>query len=76
MVKRLTKVGNSSAVILDKAIMDLVGLEEDGEILITVKDGTILVTPASPRVAEAEAFRDAMHKFIDANDEVLRKLAK
>ena len=32
MIKRLRKVGNSRALILDKPILELLGLEEGGEV--------------------------------------------
>ena len=40
MIKQLRKVGNSNALILDKPIMELLGLEEDGQVQLTIQDGT------------------------------------
>jgi len=48
MVKRLRRVGNSNALIIDKAVMELVGLEDDGEVEIAVKNGSIILTPLRP----------------------------
>ncbi len=46
MIKQLKTVGKSNALILDKAIMELVGLEENGEVQLTVHSGSIIITPA------------------------------
>ena len=48
MVKRLQKVGNSNAVILDLPIMEMVGLEEGKEVQVTVSNGSIILTPVQP----------------------------
>jgi antitoxin component of MazEF toxin-antitoxin module len=46
MIERLRKVGNSNALILDRPIMELMGLEEDGEVQLTVHEGSLIITPA------------------------------
>jgi antitoxin component of MazEF toxin-antitoxin module len=76
MVKNLMKVGNSNAVLLDRSLMEAIGLEEGGQIQLTVRDGCIVLAPVSPKFASPEAFRKAAKEFIRDNDAVLRKLAK
>ena len=49
MIKQLRKVGNSNALILDKPILELLGLEEDGQVQLTIQDGHLIVTPAFPK---------------------------
>ena len=56
MIKQLKKVGNSNAIILDKALIELVGLEENGEIQITVHNGSIIITPIRPKQVDPERF--------------------
>ena len=46
MIKHIKKVGNSSALILDRALMELVGLSEGGEVQLTVHNGSIIIGPA------------------------------
>lgn len=52
MLKKLVKYGNSNALVLDKAIMELVGIEE-GSVLKIKTDGTSLIlTPHVPVTTE------------------------
>ena len=76
MIKRLKKVGNSNALILDKAILELVGLAEDGEVQITVNNGSIILTPAQPRPVDKARFESCLDRVVEERREVLRRLAE
>jgi antitoxin component of MazEF toxin-antitoxin module len=76
VIKKLKKVGNSNAVIIDKAIMELVGLEENGEVQITVHDGSVVLTPAHPRTVDQARFEAALERVVTERREVLRRLAQ
>jgi len=54
MIKQLRKVGNSNALIFDKPILELLGLEEDGQVQLTIQDGHLIVAPVSPKVVKSE----------------------
>lgn len=76
MIKQIKKVGNGNALFLDKAILELVGLKEGGEVQITVHDGTIVVTPTHPRPVDKKRFEAALNRVITEYGDVLRKLAE
>lgn len=76
MIKQLKKVGNSNALILDKAIMELVGLKENGEVQLTVHNGSIIVTPANPKQVDQERFEACLDRVTAERREVLRRLAE
>lgn len=76
MIKRIKKVGNGNALFLDKAILELVGLKEGGEVQITVHDGTIVVTPTHPRPVDKKRFDAALNRVMAERRDVLRKLAE
>jgi antitoxin component of MazEF toxin-antitoxin module len=76
MVKQLKKVGNSNALTLDRAIMELVGLEEDGHVQISVRDGSIIVTPVKPHAVDNDRFEACLDRVVRNRREVLRRLAK
>lgn len=76
MIKKLRKVGNSSALILDRAVMEMVGLEESGQVQLTVRDGSIIVTPAHPRQVDPARFRESLDSVISRRRGVLKKLAE
>ncbi len=76
MIKRLRKVGNSNALILDKALMELVGLEENAEVQVTVHSGSLVLTPTHPRTATPEEFEAAFAYVTKKWGTALRRLAQ
>lgn len=75
MVKTLTRLGNSSALVVDKPIMELLEIDNDTPLKITVEGRRLIVEPAvgTERVAR---FRAAMHKTGKRHAELFRRLAK
>lgn len=76
MIKQLRKVGNSNALILDKPILELLGLEEEGQVQLTIQDGSLIVTPARPQLVRAEEMGEKLDYVMKKRAEVLRRLAK
>ncbi len=76
MVKQLQKVGNSSAITLDKALMELVGLQERGEVQITVDHGSIILTPVRAREIDPVELQACMDQFFKERRGVLQRLAQ
>lgn len=75
MIKQLRKVGNSNALILDKPILDLLGLQEGGQVQLTIQDGVLIVAPTHPQLLGADDVGEALEAVIARRREVLRKLA-
>ena len=76
MIKQLRKVGNSNALILDKPILELLGLEENGRVQLTIQDGNLIVTPANPQLVKAEEMNEQLDYVMKKRRNVLRRLAK
>jgi antitoxin component of MazEF toxin-antitoxin module len=76
MVKYLRKVGNSNALLLDKPILELLGLEEEGEVQLTVANGSLIVTPVQPRRVDAKRFEASLGRVVARRRRVLRRLAQ
>jgi antitoxin MazE len=76
MIKHLRKVGNSNALLLDKAILELLGLEENGQVQLTVSDGSLIVTPVHPRPDAQRRFEECLQRVVGQRREVLRRLAQ
>lgn len=76
MIKQLTKVGNSNALILDRAILELVGLEESGEVQLTVHNGSLIITPANPKPVDQERFEECLARVASSRRDLLRRLAE
>lgn len=75
MIKQLRKVGNSNALILDKPILELLGLKEDSQVQLTISDGNLIVSPAHPLLPTAEDIGKKLDYVIQKRKEVLRRLA-
>ncbi len=76
MIKRLRKVGNSNALLLDKAIIELIGAEENGQVQLAVSGGSLIVTPVNPRPVDQERFQACLDRIIAERRDVFRRLAQ
>lgn len=76
MIKQLQKVGNSNAIILDKAIMELVGLEENDELQLSIHNGSIILTPTDPKPVDMDRFETCLNRVVSKRRDVLRHLAE
>jgi len=76
MIKQLRKVGNSNALILDKPILELLGLEENGRVQLTIQDGILVVSPVNPGRLDAEQMKEKLDYVVRKRRDVLKKLAE
>ena len=76
MTKKLRNVGNSSALILDRALMELIGLQENGNVQLTVRNGSLIMTPAHPRPVTRDQFDRALDKVVSRRRSALQRLAE
>jgi antitoxin component of MazEF toxin-antitoxin module len=73
LVKKLTKIGNSTGVILPADILKVAGISEDAEVQISVKEHQIILEPANLKDHKVmKTFLGVLEDF----DETLKKLAK
>jgi antitoxin component of MazEF toxin-antitoxin module len=75
MVKKLQKVGNSNAIILDLPLMEMVGLEEGREVQVTVSHGSIIITPVNPRRVDTEELKRHLDRIVGERGDMLKELA-
>ncbi len=76
MVKTLRRVGNSNALLLDKPIMELLGMSEGSKVNLTVTNGALVVTPVNPAPVEADKFQACLDRVVSEWGDVLERLAK
>jgi antitoxin MazE len=62
MVKKLTKTGNSLALVLDKPLLQELGIDEDTELEVSTNGDVLIVTPVRDRGRERK-FRKAVEKI-------------
>lgn len=75
MVKRLQQVGNSHAIVLDRAIREAIGLQPDDAVQITVSGDSLIITPARVGLGKA-AIAESLKKVRPRYRGMLRNLAK
>lgn len=75
MIKTLTTHGNSAALIIDKAILELLGISMSTPLKITTDGKSLIVSPL-PNVQREEKFRAALDKVNKNHGDTLRKLDK
>ncbi|MBS1783866.1 MAG: hypothetical protein JST24_00400 [Acidobacteria bacterium] len=70
--KKLTKVGNSYALILDKPLMDLAGISAQEEVVVYSTGHGLVIAPAPAPVRDFVSAKDRVFK---RHGEVLKRLA-
>jgi antitoxin component of MazEF toxin-antitoxin module len=75
MEKRLTKTGNSLALVLDRELLDRTGISADTVLDVSTDGDVIVVTPKRAK-GRAEKLRQAMARADERYAGVFRRLAK
>ena len=75
MVKKLTKHGNSLALVLDRGILDLLEIDADTSLNIKTDGKCLIVTPAQTPAREKK-FQAALAKVNRQYGPALKKLAE
>ncbi len=82
MKKKLAKYGNSSALVIDKPILQLLNIDETTELEITTDGESIVITPikvgkkAVKRVSQDPRMQKIFEDTIKKYDLVFKKLSK
>ena len=74
MVKRLSAVGNSLGLIIERPILDLLKITKDTELEITTDGEALIIRPLKER--KLERVLAAADAVMDAHEETFRKLAR
>lgn len=69
MIKKLTKHGNSQALMLEKPVLDLLNIDMDTELEVTTDGKSLTITPRE------KIFNKAMNETFSTHSKSLKKLA-
>jgi antitoxin MazE len=75
MKKNLTVIGNSLGIIIEKPILDLLGISKETQ-LEMITDGQRLIIEPVKQEERAEKIKDATRRVMKNHDKTLRELAK
>ena len=74
MKKKLCTVGNSLALIIDRPILDLLGIDADTELDIKTDGKGLTINPV--RKSRKERVAESTEKMMKVHEKTLRKLAE
>jgi antitoxin component of MazEF toxin-antitoxin module len=75
MIKNLIKHGNSHALVIDRAVMDLLRIEADTPLEVTTDGENLLIRPVRDKKAQ-KRIDDSLSKFDRKYSAVFKKLAE
>ena len=75
MIKKLSAVGNSLGLIIERPILDLLNITKDTPLEITTDGEALIIRPAK-KPSQTDRVMAAADELMDAHDETFRKLAK
>ena len=76
MRKRLTKTGNSLAVVLDRTVLEETGIDANTELEVVTVGGAIVMTPVSGNAKRRAIFKEAQRRVNDQYAALFARLAK
>jgi antitoxin MazE len=76
MVKHLQAVGNSSGIIIDKPILDLLRISPDTELDVSTDGERLIITPVRAEARRKSRVAHAQSRALANHDRNFRKLAK
>jgi antitoxin MazE len=74
VIKKLTAIGNSLGLIIEKPILELLDIDKDTPLEVRTDGEALIISPA--RKDRKARFRASAARMMKAHEETLRKLAK
>jgi antitoxin component of MazEF toxin-antitoxin module len=75
MIKTLTRQGNSAALIFDKTLMELLGIDMQTPLKLTVNGRQLVIEPLTEKEREVKVAR-SVDKILTRHEKAFRKLAE
>lgn len=75
MIKKLQGHGNSHALVIDKPIMEALGIDSDTELQVTVSGNSLIITPVNVGIGRTSVL-EAIEKLRPRYGEMLERLAE
>lgn len=75
MIKKLVKHGNSSALIIDKPIIEMLHIDENTNLELSTDGVSLIVSPVSD-VNRTNMLRNSLQKINEKHSKTLKKLSK
>lgn len=77
MIKKLCPIGNSLGIIIDRSVLDVMGITRETEVEMTARDGGLFIRPLGRAEDEHKArVRKSAVRMGEIHQKTLRKLAE
>ena len=76
LVKKLSTIGNSLGLIIERPILELLDINKDTLLEIKTDGEALIIRPVKKEPPEMDRVMTAAHEMMDAHEETYRKLAK
>jgi antitoxin component of MazEF toxin-antitoxin module len=76
MTKRLQTIGNSAGIILDKPILELLGITPETELDLSTDGHRLIITPLLSPAARRRKLSAVQARVLKDHERTFRKLAK
>jgi len=74
MIKKLSAIGNSLGLIIERSILELLDITKDTALEVTTDGEALIIRPA--KLSAKDRIRESTKRMMAVHDETLRKLAK
>jgi antitoxin component of MazEF toxin-antitoxin module len=74
MRKKLSAIGNSLGIVIEKPILELLDITRETELDMTTEGGRLIIAPV--RGSKRDRVKASLARALVAHDESLRKLAR
>jgi len=76
MPKKLVRHGNSRAIVIDKAILELLKIDDETELELTTDGRSLRITPSTDAAARAERLEAISNRIMEQYPDLFRRLAE
>lgn len=76
MTKRLQTIGNSAGIIVDKPILELLGITSETDLELTTDGRSLIITPRLSGEARSKKLAKVQQRTLRNHENTFRKLAK
>jgi antitoxin component of MazEF toxin-antitoxin module len=74
MKTKLIRAGDTVALVIDEAFVEQLGLDENSEVELSVRDGSLIIAPIKDD-SRRRRFEDSMNEIHEKYADVFRRLA-
>lgn len=74
MVKKLSAIGNSLGIIIEKPILDLLDIDRTTDLEVKTDGDALIIRPV--RMSKKERVARSAKRMMDAHEETLKRLAE